>query len=241
MLFRSSMAEQAEIVVFENRVPDKLTKVHRAILILDRPYLGKLAGLFEHLAPVSDSISLKLRNTYEYSARDLEEYEAQLSLIRGIASQFARQGRPAHLNVLTDRHGLQEMQNCEAGVKNFALAPNGLIYVCPAFYYADPDSAVGNLDLGIDWEKVDLCRLEKAPLCSSACTAYHCRRCVFENKLHTGEINTPARSQCLVSHVELRQSSRLLQEITQDAVEPYTVDCLDPFERFSKKAFQREV
>ena len=228
----------ADIVVFENGVDSVTDKFPQVVLIIDRPHLGQLATELERVLPVSTHVSVQLRRTDEYTPEDLSLYEKQLGLVSEKITEWSEEGKRVSLNLLTDRHSLQSMKNCEAGSKSFALAPNGLLYICPAFYYDEPSTAVGSLETGIDWSKVELCQLRKAPLCSSVCTAYHCNRCVFENKLQTGELNIPGRSQCISTHLELKESARLLGRISSDDRQ-IDVEYVDPFQVIWDKTFSR--
>lgn len=151
------------------------------------------------------------------------------------------------LNILTDRLSLSGMHNCEAGIGNITVAPNGKFYLCPAFYYdeqtgvsnrmnhstRDASRSVGDLDSGLDIPNRQLLQLDHAPLCRK-CDAYHCHRCIWLNDRLTMDANTPSHQQCVLAHLE-RNASRELQQ-TLAALGLHTgneipkVDYLDPFD-----------
>jgi CXXX repeat peptide maturase len=126
------------------------------------------------------------------------------------------------------------MNNCDAGIANITLAPNGKFYVCPAFYYNDADDDIGDLEKGLDIKNAQLFHLEYAPLCR-ICDAYQCRRCVWLNRKTTLEVNTPSHEQCVVSHLERNQSRLLLERLRQETsfksdADMKEIDYLDPFD-----------
>ena len=103
------------------------------------------------------------------------------------------------INVLSDRIMLDKMNNCEAGNENITLAPNGKFYVCPAFYYDNPENPIGNLKTGLNILNAQLYKIAYAPICR-ICDAYHCKRCVWLNRKTTLEVNTPSHEQCVAAH-----------------------------------------
>lgn len=113
------------------------------------------------------------------------------------------------INVISDRLALSSMNNCNAGIDSITLAPDGNFYICPAFYTSG-QKPVGTIESGINIPNQSLYSLDRAPICRT-CDAWHCRRCVWLNKLLTREVNTPSHQQCVISHVE-REASRYLQQ-----------------------------
>ena len=148
-----------------------------------------------------------------------EEFFRQYPQIAGILERVAR------LNViitdietfgeedlLTDRLMLEEMNNCNAGWKNITLAPDGRFYICPAFYYENEPKCVGSLKTGLHIGDACLYRPDYAPICRR-CDAYHCRRCIWQNKKTTLEVNIPSREQCVTAHIEREAARCLLDEL----------------------------
>ena len=130
---------------------------------------------------------------------------------------------------------LASMNNCGAGYNCITLAPNGKFYVCPAFYYEEPEDSVGDLSSGIDIKNKQLYKLDFAPICRK-CDAWHCRRCIWLNQKTTFEVNTPSHEQCVMAHLERNASRDLLLNIRKHgAFLPETsdipkIDYLDPFD-----------
>ena len=225
--------QHADLVVYDNSV-SHLRETPVALLVVDRQNLGRLEEFARQVIPWSERTVLVLNGIGEFTADEFQLYESQLAAISHLVEEWIAGGRKREFSVLTDRLWLDQMDNCQAGVKTFAVAPNGLLYICPAFYYADPDSAVGSLETGVDPKKVELCKLTRAPLCAK-CDALHCKRCVFDNRRRTGELNTPAQSQCAAAHVELRQTAPLRDRLEALGLDnlcaPITVTSLDPLDR----------
>lgn len=174
----------------------------------------------------------------------IQSYSDALSLLSEKVLELHRVGKKREVNILTDRIRLMQMANCGAGISNITLAPNGKFYLCPAFYYdeilgvdngmsfSNPSSqcSIGDLDNGLDIPNSQLLQIENAPICRT-CDAFHCHRCVWLNQKLTGDINTPSRQQCVMSHLERNASRHLLLSIYPERNEQVKqLDYLDPFE-----------
>lgn len=161
---------------------------------------------------------------YTKALRELSSY---------IKDEYDKQ-KAIHINILTDRIFLSTMNNCNAGVNNLTLAPNGYFYICPAFYFNNSNDNVGNIQTGIDIKNKQLYRLEYAPICR-ICDAYQCKRCIWLNKKITLEVNTPSHEQCIISHTERNASKLLLDAINQEDLIIDNVikeiDYIDPFDK----------
>lgn len=125
------------------------------------------------------------------------------------------------------------MNNCNAGLTSITLAPNGKLYICPAFYYSSIDFSCGDVR---EWEikNQQLLKLDNAPICL-LCDAYHCKRCLHKNFIQTLEINTPSYEQCYISHIEREQSRLLNQSINGKFRNIKEIDYMDPFEKITKQ------
>ena len=144
------------------------------------------------------------------------------------------EGMAPQLNLLTDRMMLDKMNNCNAGVENITLAPDGKFYICPAFYLADDGYSIGSLVEVLDIKNPKLYKLSYAPLCRN-CDAYQCKRCIWMNWKTTLEVNTPSHEQCVVAHLERNTSRSLLLDIRRYGTflpghEIKEITYLDPFD-----------
>jgi CXXX repeat peptide maturase len=138
------------------------------------------------------------------------------------------------------------MHNCEAGIGNITIAPNGKFYLCPAFYYdektgvsnkmnhktKDASRSVGDLENGLCIPNKQLLELDHAPLCRN-CDAYHCNRCIWLNQKLTWDNNTPSHQQCVIAHLErnaARDISAKLSKAGYNLPEIKEINYIDPFD-----------
>lgn len=182
-------------------------ELSNCVLNLDEENVNGLAAYVEELLKSVARININLR--FMSKSFDLQSYEEQLRKMVDLLVDYCRVGSFKEINVITDRLYLTRMDNCDFGNYNFALGPNGKIYICPAFYFNDPDSFIGSLEEGISVDRQQF-QLHQSAFCSR-CDAYHCNRCLFLNKQFTHEYNTPSSIQCKISFLE-RQMSVLLQD-----------------------------
>ena len=193
-------------------------------------------------------INLCITDVEQFSDGQIETYKQLLEEWNGVLLGLYKQGLSPQFNLLTDRMMLKEMHNCEAGVSNITLAPNGKFYLCPAFYYDErmqvfnqlnhhqpsSDNSVGDLERGLEIPNPQLLRLDHAPLCRN-CDAYQCRRCLWLNRKLTWDINTPSHQQCVMAHIERNASRSLLNDIRKvgefmPEIDIKEINYLDPFE-----------
>lgn len=196
--------------------------------------LEELAQMVIKLFSCCQRINLIFK--FEFKKKHYQVYEKQLNLILEELVKFLKDGRFKEVNVLTDRLFLDEMNNSNCGVDNYALAPNGKIYICPAFYYNDPENYIGDIKSGvIDTKLKEMLSISNAPVCKQ-CDAYQCNRCILSNKKNTREFNTPSSSQCIKSHIERNVSMKLNQILREEEIkygadlDILPIDYLDPME-----------
>ncbi len=205
------------------------------------------------LLPQVERLNICLTDINTFTDAQAEDYKKALSTLGKVASNLleSNANSPLHEGVggvnLFDRLSLKEMHNCDAGIGNITVAPNGKFYLCPAFYYDeqmgvtnrmnhathDCSRSVGDLDHGLDIPNKQLLQLDHAPLCRK-CDAYHCHRCIWLNDRLTWDMNTPSHQQCVLAHLE-RNASRDIQQALKDKGlvvdnDIPAIDYLDPFD-----------
>ncbi len=225
------------ISVYDN-CADKLDGEVPGILILNRHNIHNLYELIEKLFSALYRINIEIEDMNEWKDQDVQQYKIQLDEIVYFIAEKYKQGEEIELNILTDIWNLKSMNNCDAGTDSFALAPNGRIYMCPAFYFDDPDCHIGTLTDGISIKNSQLLHLDNAPICS-ACDVYNCNRCKYLNKKMTNEINIPSKMQCVISHIEREHSMKLQRLIKENSSYKYEntlreIDYNDPLEKLLK-------
>lgn len=161
-----------------------------------------------------------------------------MELIPTIVDEY-KVGHQVQLNLLTDRLMLKKMNNCNAGYETITLAPDGNLYVCPAFYINNEES-IGDIYNGIKTKNPQLYKLEYAPICRT-CDSFQCKRCIWLNKKLCHEVNTPSHQQCVLSHIERNASRKLLEEFRKidnscmSEIDIPEVEYLDPFDKLINK------
>ncbi len=212
-----SVTDDADVIVFDNwdDVSGSIFSQEKEISYIWRTGKDGLFSGYEKLISSLQHVSrlnIVLTDVDTLRKEDFEVYnQVLLSLKNAIKEQYA-EGLQPQLNILTDRIMLDAMNNCNAGVENITLAPNGKFYICPAFYLENESDAVGDLVNGIDVTNRQLYRIDCAPLCR-ICDAYQCKRCVWLNRKTTLEVNTPSHEQCVTAHLERNASRELLQDL----------------------------
>lgn len=171
---------------------------------------------------------------------DLGKYENELHKVKELVVNDINscQVLRKEINVLTDILFLKEHANCGAGEKNITFAPDGNLYVCPAFYSDETELPIGNLKDGlVNMKNAHLYTQEYAPLCN-VCDAYHCANCIYHNKKKTKEVNVSSAIQCKKAHIE-RRVARLIQEECNNLISfPNRIagdDCVDPIKKVIDK------
>ena len=220
-----------DVVVIENSKL-KNENLAGAVVVL-RVKKEELFGRGEEITSMLRQVqrlNIVITDIETFTDEDLKQYEVLLDRWDEVLKNEYLQGHALQFNLLTDRMMLTKPNHCNAGVENITLAPNGKYYICPAFYYSNPDDRIDPQAI----PNQQLLRLDHAPLCRH-CDAYHCRRCVWLNRKTTLEVNTPSHEQCIVAHTERNASRRLLEAIRKEAsfmpeVEIKEINYLDPFE-----------
>ncbi|MEE0990464.1 MAG: CXXX repeat peptide maturase [Paludibacteraceae bacterium] len=234
-----------DVLVYDS-VP---TNVERKNVVLRLTIADFLAKQYDIalLLPKVTRLNISITDIENFSDELIEKYKNALEMLNSVLLNIYKGGNQPEMNILTDRLRLNEMHNCEAGVENITLAPNGKFYLCPAFYYdeqmgvstrmnhktKDASRSVGDLEVGINIPNKQLLELERAPLCR-ICDAYHCNRCIWLNQKLTWDNNTPSHQQCVISHLE-RNASRDLQIKMQEVGYKFEneikeINYLDPFD-----------
>ena len=234
-----------DVLVYDS-VP---TNVERQNVVLRLTIADFLAKQYDIalLLPKVTRLNISITDIENFSDELIEKYKNALEMLNSVLLNIYKAGNQPEINILTDRLRLNEMHNCEAGVENITLAPNGKFYLCPAFYYdeqmgistrmnhktKDASRSVGDLEVGINIPNKQLLELERAPLCR-ICDAYHCNRCIWLNQKLTWDNNTPSRQQCVMAHIERNASRDLSKKLTDAGFvlenEIKEINYLDPFD-----------
>lgn len=250
-----SMRDDADVVVFSDWIG--IDEYHfipgqSCILRTSKTDLFERCSFIESVLGKADRLNIVLMDVETFSKDDFDKYQKVLATLSQVIENMVVQGKFPQLNLLTDRMLLNEMNNCNAGVSNVTLAPDGNFYVCPAFYnlpviddsektlddVCQKGFSIGSLQDGLNIKNFQLYLLNHAPICRN-CDAYQCKRCIWLNRKTTNEVNTPSHEQCVVAHLERNASRELLLNIQKYRVfmpekKIMEIDYLDPFDKLDK-------
>lgn len=170
----------------------------------------KNTKIIDNVLQRTDRLEIVFSDEASFSKDDDETYREAMNCLVELVYSYWQKGRRVEVNLLTDRLQLAEMDNCEAGCKSVTFAPNGNFYICPAFYYHDENDICGNITDGISIKNPLLYTLSHSPLCAQ-CGAFHCKRCVFLNRMKTKEVNIPSYEQCRKMQIEMDATKRFYE------------------------------
>lgn len=204
--------------------------------------------LIKNIISEVSRLSIVISDMLKFKDSDIDVYSQILDDLSTEIYIAYKKGLHPQLNIVSDRMLLNTMNNCGAGDSSITLAPDGNFYICPAFYFEKPSDciniigateSVGNLKNGLHIKNKMLYKLGHAPICRQ-CDAYHCKRCVWQNRISTYEVNTPGHEQCVVSHIERNAARKLLSRLIDDGlyvtdIQIPKLDYLDPFNIVNRK------
>jgi len=174
----------------------------KAILRVSQGDLGRLANCVIELLNRYADVSIKHPDLLKYTKEDSESYKQQLHEVGEWLLSKGSSWSDFRVDVLMDRFGLNDINECGAGDKSLAVAPDGSLYFCPAAFRSGFDPC-GHISKGVDIANRQLFTRKYALPCRDKCDALHCSRCVFLNKLATFEFCVPAENACKLAHVEV--------------------------------------
>jgi CXXX repeat peptide maturase len=205
------------------------------ILRISKKLLPQLSEIFKIFLWKFKKLNLIFTDIDKFSENDFLIYKEQIKIIEKQIYNLFIKGNHLELNFLTDRLFLQNMNNCDAGIKHLTIAPDGKFYLCPGFYYESRNNSLGTLDENYSIVFDELLKLKNSPICSN-CDAWHCKRCFYLSKKITSEINIPSSKQCKISHIERNQTGILSDKLRKKSksfknlIPIPEVNYIDPFE-----------
>lgn len=223
---------KGDVVVLNNiSCLNEMTEFSDSVYVL-RSKKDELFGNKEIIAkslPLVKRLNIVITDVDSMKDSDMNTYTSVLDDWAEVLKATYLDGRSPQFNLLTDRMMLNQPNHCNAGIENITLAPNGKYYLCPAFYYSNPEENINPQEI----PNQQLLRLDHAPLCRH-CDAFQCRRCIWLNRKTTLEYNTPSHEQCIVAHTERNAARKLLYAIREHAIFMPEIDIknisyIDPF------------
>jgi radical SAM peptide maturase (CXXX-repeat target family)/CXXX repeat peptide maturase len=231
----SSNIPDNTIIVYDNDCSNVLSQSDNCILLVNKNNISNISNMVTELFTSSNRVNLILEDIGKWSRDEINRYKTELGKLAEFLINALKDKKTFKLNVLTDRLEIESMCNCDSGNSTYTLAPNGKIYICPAFYFDNPENYIGTLESGIEIKNKHLLELGKAPICLE-CDAYHCKRCKFLNRKMTTEYNTPPKNQCMISHIERNKTREMQLKLRNEGLEEFIeiikeINYLDPLEK----------
>lgn len=198
---------EVEVVVpvMEARDLKTETACDSCILLIKRDMLPHLYDRLSELLSkgICKRINIIKQDLLTWDDLDFALYQDVLNQIH--SNIVDQKVNAASINVLPH---LDERNHCTAGQFEFALAPNGKFYVCPAYYFNDSNDSVGDLETGIQVVESELFSIEKAKKCLK-CDVNHCQRCSYLNKKATRMVNVPSANVCRAGEMEAKYYAKI--------------------------------
>lgn len=197
------------LVVFST---DNITyeSVPISIFLSEKNRLISLTQSIKSLLSHYKRVNLFFTDMETWTQEDYALYKKQIiDLAEYIADRF-KAGEKPQLNVLTDElYRLDDdYSDCGAGINAVSLAPNGKLYICPGFYFDDPDTSIGSLESFNHADIFEYVLREKSGVCID-CKAQSCTRCLYNNKISTTEPLVPSDMQCKVTKLNHSISTKI--------------------------------
>lgn len=216
------------------KISSKSPTIHldNCIFVINSKRIDKLSEYVNSILRFTDRININIQDmTNKFN---FDEYRNQLIEIKNQLLKFiADDNIIKEVNILTDVFNLKDHNNCKAGNRNFTLAPDGEIYICP-YSFSNDNASIGDLSNGLNklYSK-HLYDIDNHPICN-LCKGNQCADCVYLNQLYTNEISVSPSFQCKKTMIEneisyqlQRESMVKLGEFNLDKIE-----YLDPIERW---------
>ncbi|QEN04144.1 radical SAM peptide maturase, CXXX-repeat target family [Thiospirochaeta perfilievii] len=225
--------ESNKIIVLSNETENEY---QNTIIHLDKSNIVGLGTKIIDLLQVSTRVNIIVKDFSTMNNQDFILYENELlSVVPFLSSQFNNRRFLKEVNVITDRLMINNMSNCKAGDKSLTVSPEGNIFPCAAFYFDNAIGIMGNVKTGLTDNNLDRYKLHSSSLCEN-CTAYHCKRCIYDNIKNTSEITVPTQEQCELSYREMNVSRILKENIDNKFIDNKLSeikfnDSLDPLDK----------
>ena len=205
------LLQKADIVIMNGfGAPEKLEDK----IFVVKVGLSSLIGSFQSLTELimrARKVNVVIYDVSDFTKDDIDKYRSFLKDTSDFIAEEYIKGNNPQLNLITDRMFLTHMNNCNAGDESIAVSNEGVFYPCPGFI-GDAQFSCGDIESGFGTPSIRLYNIKNAPICK-ICDAWHCKRCVWLNRMLTHEVNTPGWQQCHMSHLEREASKNTLDKI----------------------------
>ena len=185
------------IMVYEAGKIKSIKKANKSSLVFSKNTIGKLYQDVSRLLENSNHVSLYPQDLNDWDDNDFDCYKSELRKINKCLSRMNSEKKVVGLNVISDKTKYSYHNSCGAGKTSMALAPDGNLYWCPAFYFSPTagTNSVGSIDEVACYSANYLLKNKRLPFCSK-CNRNSCQFCLHENMIATGEMVVPSDKRC---------------------------------------------
>lgn len=209
-------------------LPDnEARKLHILITEPDKEYVPK--SVVEKYIPVLDLSNYQIQTVanicifklkqndilkLETVLLDLSKQYARINIIKESLGEWSHEAVAAYQTILEKIHSNQKLKHtsinlfddkalandCCSGISDFALAPNGKLYICPGYYF-NGYQPIGSLDSDMNIKELGVLKREKSPQCKT-CLNTSCMRCSLDGMKKTKMMNLPSTVFCEIANIE---------------------------------------
>lgn len=197
---------------------DEITRKHATLYTEDKDYIANNIIITINKSNIS-FLHSKLKNVKNENARinifinDLiswteEDYKAYYLQLSEILIEIRNKNLSIKIeNINLFKTIVSSAKRCGAGRNSIAVAPDGNMYLCPAFYFENKhNTTIGNILDDFEFNPIRILNDDKLPICKGCST--RCNVCIYENFSSTGEINIPSFEQCKIQSMYKRLIDR---------------------------------
>lgn len=204
----------------------------QVIIRVRRPSLADLAKQLKDVAARVCNVSLCHPDLPCYMDDDFDSYREQLEQCARWVARGEDGGASFRLETLASPIWGNERGECNAGIEQLAIGPDGQAYLCPAFVGIGEPLGAFQEELAIPDQH--LLSREYSSICAS-CAVDYCRRCIYQNKMSTREFAVAASRVCKLAHIEQKARTLFAEELKTQGIwreewrQPVAPAIMDPF------------
>lgn len=205
------------------------------IFNIEEKNISKLSYFIEKILSKTQRININIMNISRNF--NMKDYYRELKKCADLLiEEFKRTQIFKEINIITDIFFIYKHEECNAGSRSFTYAPDGNLYVCPAFY-SEKMGNIGNIYTGITLPNRNLYTTKYMPICN-VCDCFQCENCKYLNKKYTNEVNISPSFQCDKAQIERKISvyfQQNLKNMWEFEKELDDIKCEDPIKILERK------
>lgn len=164
------------------------------IVLIDKNSIKNIYHLIIHCAEYFEKINIRIIDLENWNDGDNKLYYSEFARIKSWMLNNADNVQLNGLQMENESSLYSEGRRCHAGTSSWAVAPEGGLYFCPAFYYQKADN-IGDIWSGMQTYDVNIFGRKKNMKCHE-CGVLECKECFALNDRCMHSLNIPAKQQC---------------------------------------------